>query len=198
MFSSSLEKPLTHPQFHANRDEVDYAYRLGKIYYQGSIYNAPGGIASGAESFGSVPQDFARAKTYFLSVARHVWPAQPISGMKKKAHLTKIEGVDDGTLVTAISSAAYLGRMHLRGEGVKQDIKVARIWFERGAEYNEKECLNALGIIWRDGLLEKKTDLKVAYEYFVAAAGQDLAEAQINLGKYHYGTPCLSRRDASF
>lgn len=106
--------------------------------------------------------------------------------MNKKAHLTKKEGVDDNTILAATWSAAYLGKMYLRGEGVKQDIKVARIWFERGAEYNEKECLNALGIIWRDGLLDKKVDEKLAHDYFLASASQDFAEAQVNLGKYHY------------
>lgn len=165
---------------------MEYAYRLGKIYYQGSVYHAPGGIASGAEGFGAVPQDFTRAKHYFLQVARHLWPAQPISGMNKKAHLTKKEGVDDSTIITATWAAAYLGKMYLRGEGVKQDVKVARIWFERGAEYNEKECLNALGIIWRDGLLDKKVDEKLGYDFFLAAASQDYAEAQANLGKHHY------------
>ncbi|KAF8308200.1 HCP-like protein [Clavulina sp. PMI_390] len=173
-------------KFHADRDELDYAYRLGKIYYQGSIYNAPGGIASGAESFGAIPQDFLRAKAYFLKVARQVWPAQPINGMSRKAHLTKKEGVDEHTIVTGSWAAGYLGRMYLRGEGVKQDFKVARIWFERGAEYNEKESLNGLGIIWRDGLLNKEVDVKLANEYFLAAASQDFAEAQVNLGKFHY------------
>jgi len=114
--------------------------------------------------------------------------------MNKKAHLTKHEGVDESTLLMATWAAAYLGRMYLRGEGVRQDIKVARIWFERGAEYNEKECLNGLGIIWRDGLLEK-SDEKLAHQYFSTAASLDLAEAQINLGKYHYGAFCLPRSD---
>lgn len=78
--------------------------------------------------------------------------------------------------------------MYLRGEGVQQNAKVAKIWFERGAEYNEKESLNGLGVIYRDGLAGGKKDSKVAHEYFVAAASQDLAEAQVNLGKYHFGS----------
>lgn len=78
--------------------------------------------------------------------------------------------------------------MYLRGEGVQQNTKVAKIWFERGAEFNEKECLNGLGIIWRDGLVNGKKDVKASHGYFTAAAGQDLAEAQVNLGKYHFGT----------
>ena len=83
-------------------------------------------------------------------------------------------------------AAGYLGRMYLRGEGVKQDPVIAKMWFERGAEYGEKESLNGLGIIWRDGLVDSKKDLKKALGYFGAAANQELAEAQVNLGKYHY------------
>jgi SEL1 protein len=75
--------------------------------------------------------------------------------------------------------------MYLRGEGVKADMAKARLWFERGAEYGDRECHNGLGIIWRDGLVEGKKDLKKAIAHFVVAAGQDLAEAQVNLGKYH-------------
>lgn len=174
-------------QFHADRDEVESSFKLGKIYYQGSIYNAPGGIASGAEGFGALPRDFVKARTYLLQVARHVWPAQPISQMHKGAHLTKLPGVDDKTLLHATWAAGYLGRMYLRGEGVKQDYTIAKIWFERGAEYNEKECLNGLGIIYRDGLVDKK-DEKTATEHFAAAASQDFAEAQVNLGKAYYST----------
>ncbi|KAF9517964.1 hypothetical protein BS47DRAFT_1359232 [Hydnum rufescens UP504] len=173
-------------QFHADREEVEYAFRLGKIYYQGSIYSPPGGIASGAEGVGALPHDFMRAKFYFLKIARHVWPPQPLNSPKRNIHLTRKEGVDENTMITASAAAAYLGRMYLRGEGVKQDAKIAKIWFERGSEFNDKECHNGLGIIWRDGLVDNKVDEKTANEYFLAAASQDLAEAQVNLGKYHY------------
>jgi len=46
--------------------------------------------------------------------------------------------------------------------------------------------LNALGIVYRDGLLVT-ADPQKAYNYFQAAAGQDLAEAQVNLAKLHLG-----------
>jgi SEL1 protein len=48
--------------------------------------------------------------------------------------------------------------------------------------------MNALGIIFRDGLLVP-ADPQKAYGYFQAAAGQDLAEAQVNLAKMHLGKP---------
>lgn len=71
---------------------------------------------------------------------------------------------------------------------MKRDYELAKMWFDRGAEYGERESHNGLGIIWRDGLglVDKKGDMKKALGYFTAAAGQDLAEAQVNLGKYHY------------
>lgn len=100
--------------------------------------------------------------------------------------MLKQEQKDDGTLSYAVLSAAFLGRMYLRGEGVKQDAAMAKMWFMRGAEYNEKECHNGLGIIYRDGLVDGKTDIKSAIYHFGQAANQELAEAQTNLGKHHY------------
>jgi len=49
--------------------------------------------------------------------------------------------------------------------------------------------MNALGIIYRDALLVN-ADPQKAYNYFQAAAGQDLAEAQVNLAKLHLGMSC--------
>jgi SEL1 protein len=103
-----------------------------------------------------------------------------------------IQMKDDNKLVNyAAACAGYLGRMYLRGEGVKQDITIGRMWFERGAAHGERESHNGLGIIYRDGL-GVKTNMKTAYTHFLNAAGQDLAEAQINLGKHHYCEGLLS------
>ena len=85
----------------------------------------------------------------------------------------------------AAASAAYLGRMYLRGEGVKMDYATAKAWFERGADQGDRECHNGLGIIYRDGL-GVRPDTRKALAHFNAAAGQDLAEAQVNIGKYHF------------
>jgi SEL1 protein len=76
--------------------------------------------------------------------------------------------------------------MYLRGEGVRQDAAMARMWFERGLAAGDRECHNGLGVIWRDGLVHDQTNEKKALAHFNAAAAQELAEAQVNLGKYHY------------
>ncbi|KAA1470562.1 HCP-like protein [Dentipellis sp. KUC8613] len=171
--------------FNADRGETDFAFRLGKIFYQGSIYSAPGGIASGGEGVGRVPRDFERARYYFERITRQVWPqdAADVSAQNTR---------QDGPVGYAAAAAGYLGRMYLRGEGVRQNVALAKVWFERGAEYGDKECHNGLGIMWRDGLHGRK-DVKGALRHFEIAAGQDLAEAQVNLGKYYYGVKDTKR-----
>ena len=86
----------------------------------------------------------------------------------------------------AAASAAFLGRMYLRGEGVKTDYTMAKAWFERSVENGDREGYNGLGIIYRDGLGVKQ-DIKKALACFDAAAAQELAEAQVNMGRYHFG-----------
>ncbi|KAJ7594970.1 hypothetical protein C8J56DRAFT_1002681 [Mycena floridula] len=179
------EDILDYYLFNADRQETDFAYRLGKIYYQGSIYPSPGGIASGSEGVGAVPRDFERALHYFTQIARQVWPRDPANPLQYKAQAP----IKDDSIPTgyAAASAAYLGRMYLRGEGVKADPAIAYMWFERGVEYGDRECHNGLGIIWRDGLIPGvKADEKKAVIHFSAAAGQELAEALLNIGKLHY------------
>lgn len=170
---------LISTQFNADRGETDFAFRLGKIFYHGSIYNTPGGIASGGEGVGLVPRDLERARYYFESITRQVWPSDT----------SEVQGRRDenSPVGLAAPAAGYLGRMYLRGEGVRMDLKLAKMWFERGGAYGDKECHNGLGIIWRDGLLDGRKDSKAALTHFTVAAGLDLAEAQVNLGKYHYG-----------
>ncbi|KZT01467.1 HCP-like protein [Laetiporus sulphureus 93-53] len=177
------EDLLEYYLFNADRGEVDFAYRLGKISYQGSIYTLPGGIASGGDGASIVPRDFARARYYFLRIARAVWPRDPSSPGQPQPPTKEEHSTQAGYAALA---AGYLGRMYLRGEGVKQDFAMAKMWFDRGAEFGEKESHNGLGIIWRDGLVDGRKDLKKAITHFGAAASQELAEAQVNLGKIHY------------
>ncbi|KAF8967950.1 hypothetical protein BDZ97DRAFT_1802104 [Flammula alnicola] len=171
------EDVLEYYLFNAERGEIEFAFRLGKIFYQGSIYASPGGISSGSEGVGAIPRNFKSARRYFLLIARQVWPHDPPNAMQ-----TKDEHKPVGY---AAASAAYIGRMYLRGEGVKVDYAVAKAWFERGAEHGDRESHNGLGIMYRDGL-GVKVDMPKALAHFNAAAGQELAEAQVNIGKYHY------------
>ena len=140
-------------------------------------------IASGGDGASPVPKDFHRARHYFLRIARQIWPSDP-ANPRHIQHATKEDSPP--TAGFAALAAGYLGRMYLRGEGVKQDPVLAKMWFERGADYSDKESHNGLGLIWRDGLVDGKTDMKKALAHFSAAASQELAEAHVQLGKYHW------------
>ncbi|KAF8721644.1 HCP-like protein, partial [Rhizoctonia solani] len=167
---------LEYYTYHADRQEPDFALKLAKIYYHGSIY--------AGEAVGKIQRDYWRAAKYFRSVARKVWLrdnlATPLLGRKE---LTKDE---QNVLAHATIACTYLGKMYLRGEGFRPDARVARMWFMRGAEFGEKDSQNGLGIIYRDGLIDGKPDYKQAAHYFAAAAGQDHSEAQVNYGKILY------------
>ncbi|KAI0343734.1 HCP-like protein [Trametopsis cervina] len=189
------EDLLEYYSYNADRGELDFAYRLGKIFYQGAIYGGAGGIASGGDGASRVPRDFHRARQYFMGIARQVWPRDPPNPRAPQPSTKDQVHLPAGF---AAAAAGYIGRMFLRGEGVKQDPVLARMWFERGAEYGEKECHNGLGIIWRDGLVDGRKDLKKALQHFGVAAGQELAEAQVHLGKYHYERGDLKTASAYF
>lgn len=173
---------LNFEKFNADRNDLDFAYRLGKIFYQGSIYSSSsiGGISAGSEGVGAVPRNYRLARYYFLKIARQVWPNDPPAIAQTKDDDNKPFGL-------AAASAAYIGRMYLRGEGIKADPTLAKMWFERGAEHGDRECQNGLGLIYRDALVPgSRADMKQALNWFDAAASQELAEAQVNLGKYYY------------
>ncbi|QRV84389.1 Sel1 domain-containing protein [Ceratobasidium sp. AG-Ba] len=151
---------LEYYTYHADRGEPDFALKLAKIYYHGSIY--------AGEAVGKIPRDYWRAGKYFRAVAKKVWLrdslSTPLAGRKE---LTKEE-----TLLAqqASSACAYLGKCIFEER--------ARVW--------RKESHNGLGIIHRDGLFDGKPDFKKAMYHFGVAAGHDLAEAQVNLGKIYY------------
>jgi len=121
-----------------------------------------------------------------MQIARQVWPKDPSNPLSyRPAPRNKDENLPVGY---AAASAGYIGRMYLRGEGVKANAAIAKMWFERGVEYGDRECHNGLGIIYRDGLIKGlKPDVVKAANHFGKAAGQELAEAQVNLAKIHYG-----------
>ena len=99
-------------------------------------------------------RDFNRASKWFMRVAKSVWPKDPpkeeikTSGSQNTSPAVK-KGearvgyydekkdvklvTDDHFTIVAGLSAGYLGRMYLRGEGVRADYGRAFLWFMRGS-----------------------------------------------------------------
>jgi len=103
------------------------------MHYLGSIYPRPGGVSSGGEGVGEIPQNYGKAKEYFLKVAKMLWPVDydPTGKPAGTKRLSK-EGLEN-VREPAMVAAGFLGRMALRGEGGKPDYKRARLWLDRAA-----------------------------------------------------------------
>jgi len=101
----------------------------------------------GGEGCGEIIRDYGRAWREFIKVGRVVWPVDILTtshgvgagglkggatGAAKWGGLRKVglEEVGESGRV----AAGFLGRMLIRGEGVRVDYERGRMWFERGAE----------------------------------------------------------------
>lgn len=132
-------------------------FRLGRLYYQGFGGGGLGGdrgakarLDVGMEPFvdglSEGGRDFVRSSQWFMRVARSVWqkdgreamfnPAAS-KGAGKKAHYDVAKDprtkMDDHFTMVAGLAAGFLGRMYMRGEGVRVDYDKAFLWFMRGS-----------------------------------------------------------------
>lgn len=178
----SAAEVLEFYQYRSDRDLLSATVRLGRFFYLGSVSPHLTGISSGAEAVSEIPQDFDKARRYFYHVARKLWPVDFDQNDKPalKKRLTK--EAEDRIQEFAKIAASFLGRMALRGEGMKQNYRLARLWYERAATLGDPEAHNGLGIIYRDGLGTPK-DADKAFSYFEHAARFDLPEAKVNVAK---------------
>jgi SEL1 protein len=136
---------LEYYQYHSDRDSLVYTVRLGRLFYFGSVYFLPGGISSGGEGVGEIPQDYRKAKEYFLRAARQLWPTDFDSEGKVMPKRKMSKEQEDSVRDPATIAAGFLGRMSMRGEGGKEDWRRGRMWLERAAElvshYTERQML---------------------------------------------------------
>jgi SEL1 protein len=131
-------------RFHADHGDTAFMFRLGRIYYQGL-----GGVEPEAG------RDFPRALKWFMRIARNVWPRDPPAALKGGIYVpekdTRVKPADDEIMLAAGLAAGYLGRMHLRGEGVAQNFSKALLWFSRGVTQASSLC----HVLFRDRAREE-------------------------------------------
>lgn len=194
-------------QFHAERGDATFMFRLGRIYYYG--------FGSAGDSIQDFPltngRNYLKALKWFNRIVRTVWPRDPEAATSPVGHAfqnqqgqwqTPTVGaydaskdpklpVDETHAVAAGLSAGYLGRLYLRGEGVPRNNAKAFLWFSRGAASGDRESQNGLGIMYRDGLGVRR-NIDKALDYFQLAADAELPDANVNLGKYYLGVDPMS------
>ncbi|KZF22066.1 ubiquitin-protein ligase Sel1/Ubx2 [Xylona heveae TC161] len=153
---ASMDDVLEYLDLMSRKGDLKATFGLGKLYYDGSRV---------------LRQNYRRAKTYFMIVAKRYW------GKDGKI----IAGGGPGIEKLASKAAGYLGRMFLRGEGVEQNFDKALIWFRRGLANGDSLCQYSMGLMFLNGLSLPKDPLRAA-DYFKAAADQDFAPAQVRFG----------------
>ncbi|KAF2091011.1 HCP-like protein [Saccharata proteae CBS 121410] len=153
---ASFDDVLEYLDLMSRKGDLKATFSLGKLHYDGSR---------------ELKRDLRVAKEYFLEVARTYW--------SKEGKIR--QDVPPGTERLASKAAGYLGRMFLRGEGMKQSYTIAHTWFKRGLANGDALCQHSLGIMYLEGLGVPKDPVKAA-DYFGAAADQDLAGSQVRLG----------------
>ncbi|KAI9091006.1 hypothetical protein DFS34DRAFT_636418 [Phlyctochytrium arcticum] len=135
---------------------------IGRLFYLGS---------------NSVRQNFRKAREYFqAAAAKHPGPDALRS--------VEVSDVTKSAVSAASQAMAYLGQMYWRGEGVEQNNKTARVWFERGAQDGNAVCLYSLGLMHVEGIAGL-SDMDKGLDYIKQAAANHNGDAQAFLGEVH-------------
>ncbi|WP_316860655.1 tetratricopeptide repeat protein [uncultured Cohaesibacter sp.] len=88
---------------------------------------------------------------------------------------TKLAGMGE------VSAQTLLGELYLKGQGVPQDYKAAREWFQLAAEKDDREAQFNLAMLYARGDGIQK-DLGKAIDLFEKASASGQKNAQFNLG----------------
>ncbi|MGD8590454.1 MAG: tetratricopeptide repeat protein [Chromatiales bacterium] len=76
-----------------------------------------------------------------------------------------------------------LGSIYANGVGVKQDFSTARSWYMQAARNGSGSAQYLMATMFRFGLFESEVDMDQAVDWYHRAANQNVAAAQLALGK---------------
>ena len=153
---ADVEDVLEYLHFQSSKGDLKATFGLARLHYDGAR---------------GMKKDQKLAKREFMHIARQYWTDTG------KVH----KDVAAGTEKLASKAAGYIGRMFLRGEGTEQSFSKAQIWFKRGILNGDALSQYSLGLMYLAGLGLQQDVVKAA-DFLGAAADQDLAVAQTNLG----------------
>ncbi|KAI1378827.1 HCP-like protein [Hypoxylon crocopeplum] len=163
---AAIDDVIEYLDLMSQKGDFKASFNLGRLYYEGQR---------------GLERNVDLARRYFAAVTTMYWRAKDGRAVDQpKPQLEKY----------ASKSAGYIGRMWLRGEGVRQDFKLARGWFERGIKHGDAQSQWGLGMMNLHGLGMPKNVSK-ATELFKASADQDFSLSHVALGALHLdqGTP---------
>lgn len=154
--NAAIDDVIEYLDLMSQKGDAKASYNLGRIYYEGQR---------------GLDRDLDLARKYFFTVAKRYW--------RKDGRI--IENHKQGIEKTASKAAGFIGRMYLRGDGVDQSFDQAKRWFERGISHGDAQSQHGLGLMMLYGYGTPK-NVAMATDLFKAAAEQDYAPSQIELG----------------
>lgn len=156
---ASIEDIIEYLDLMSQKGDFKASYNLGRLYYEGQR---------------GLPKNFEYASHYFFMVTKKFW---------KNNHRV-VENYKPGLDTTAAKAAGFIGRMYMRGEGVKQSFSFAKQWFDRGMRFGDAQSQYGLGLLHLHGYGVEKNIVK-AFNLFKSAAEKDYAPAQVQLGSLY-------------
>src|SRR3569833_1815880 len=153
---ASIQDIIKNLDLMSQKGDFKSSFYLGRIYYEGQR---------------GLERDLQLAKKYFLTVVARYW--------KKDGRI--VDTFKPGLDKTASKAAGFIGRMYMRGEGVEQNFERAKSWFDRGIAHGDAQSQYCLGLLLMNGYGGSK-NIARATELFKAAAEQDYAPAQVEMG----------------
>ena len=148
---AALEELMDQYSYLAHEDPIKQFEYASALYF-GSIYGY-------RESLGAIRPNPELAAHHALSLATSRWPIYI-----KLAHIDDElyrDGYPDKMLAIMSQSSAHayaarnaavlLGVMYLRGEGVPQDFKKAKVWLTRAAHEQQPLAMSYLGMMYANG-----------------------------------------------
>lgn len=152
---ASIEDIIEYLDLMSQKGDFKASFNLGRLYYDGQR---------------GLPRNFETAGHYFYTVTRKFW---------KKGRI--VDNYKPGLEKFACKAAGFIGRMYMRGEGVKQSFTLAKWWFERGLTHSDAQSQYGLGLLYLHGYGVEK-NIGMAINYFKAAADQEFFPAQVQTG----------------
>lgn len=147
----ALDELMDQYSYLAHEDPIKQFEYASALYF-GSIYGY-------RESLGAIRPNPELAAHHALSLATSRWPIYI-----KLAHIDDElyrDGYPDKMLAIMSQSSAHayaarnaavlLGVMYLRGEGVPQDFKKAKVWLTRAAHEQQPLAMSYLGMMYANG-----------------------------------------------
>ncbi|KAI0011949.1 HCP-like protein [Xylariaceae sp. FL0662B] len=157
---AAIDDVIEYLDLMSQKGDFKASFNLGRLYYEGQR---------------GLERNVNLARQYFLTVTTKYWRIKDGRTVDQpKPQLEKY----------ASKAAGYIGRMWLRGEGVKQDFKNAQRWFERGIKHGDAQSQWGLGIMCLHGYGVPK-NVPRATELFKASADQDFHLSHVALGALH-------------